>query len=135
MKGKDTEPRPKKVQESVEQTPNFIRVRVEDPTKFVRFRIKVLGKGVKAVIGFLKGGGSKIQSVLFPRDKYNLAQAKSWIKKHGFTVEETYWVHDIIIDPNTIELYFEETVARDEDEVGRVDIEEIDDDAFEWLVS
>ena len=135
MKADDTKPRPKKVQESIEQTPNFIRVRVENPKKFIRFRIKVLGKGIKAVMGFLKEGGSRIQSVLFPRNKYTLAQAKAWVKKHGYTVEETYWVHDIIIDPKTVELYFEETIAKDEDEVGKVDIEKINEDEFEWLIT
>ena len=70
-------------------TENYIRVRVANPSLFIRFRIKVLGHGIKAVIGFKKGGGSQIQSVLFPKEQYNLAQAKAWIKSHGYSVAET----------------------------------------------
>jgi len=88
---------------------------VASPTLFSRFRVKLLGKGIKAVIGFKKSGGSEIQSFLFPKDQYNLAQAKAWIKAHNYHVSETkaYYVHNIDIDPNTLELILEETEATD----------------------
>jgi len=118
----------------IEKTPNYIRIRVASPKKFIRLRIKTLGKGIKAVIGFKKGGGSQIQSVLFPRSRYTLAQAKAWIKKHGYKVEESYWVTDIDIDPTTMELILEESVATEEEEVPAVDVKKIKKDDFKWLI-
>lgn len=118
----------------VEKTPNFIRIRVANPANFVRFAVKILGKGIKAVIGFKKGGGSQIQSLLFPRNKYNLKQAKAWVKSHDYSIEETFWVHEILIDPTTHELVIEESVASDENEVPKVDVIKIKKDVFKWLI-
>ena len=96
----------------VEATANYIRVRVADPAGFTRFRVKTLGSGIKAVIGFMKGGGSKIQSILFPRERYDMKSARSWVSSHGYKVHETLLVHDIIIDPKTFDLTFiEESVT------------------------
>ena len=83
----------------VDITANFIRIRVASPKSFIRFRVKTLGAGIKAVIGFKKGGGSQIQSVLFPKSKYNLSQARAWIKKHGYAVHETQAFAVIDINP------------------------------------
>lgn len=118
----------------IEKTANYIRIRVVSPSQFSRFRIKLLGKGIKAVIGFMKGGGSKIQSLLFPRKKYTLKTAKAWVKSHGHTVEETYFVNEIDIDPETMDLVLEETVATAEDEAREIDIDEIEEDEFKWLI-
>jgi hypothetical protein len=81
--------------------------------------VKLLGNGIKAVIGFKSGGGSEIQSFLFPKSQYNLAQAKAWIKEHKYHVAETqaYYVHSIDIDPKTFELILEESLATDYFEV------------------
>ena len=102
----------------VETTANYIRVRVADPAGFIRFRVKSLTKGIKAVIGFMKGGGSKIQSILFSRDKYDMKAARSWVSSHGYKVHETLVVYDIIIDPKTFDLTFiEETVTETQEAV------------------
>ena len=60
----------------IDVTANYVRIRVASPSKFARLRVKTLGKGIKGIIGFMKGGGSEIQSFLFPRKQYTLAQAK-----------------------------------------------------------
>src|SRR3989304_2166485 len=97
----------------IDVTANYVRIRVANPSLFSRFRVKLLGKGIKAVVGFKKGGGSQIQSFLFPKSQYTLAQAKAWIKEHKYHVSETeaYWVSKVDIDPDTKELILEETVA------------------------
>jgi len=118
----------------IEKTPNFIRIRVASPKLFIRFRIKTLGKGIKAVIGFKKGGGSQIQSLLFSRTKWTLKTAKAWVKKHKYKVEESFWVDEILIDPETKELVLEETVATDDEEVPEINIKEIKEDVFAWLI-
>lgn len=118
----------------IEKTPNFIRIRVENPKKFIRLRIKVLGKGIKAIIGFKKGGGSQIQSLLFSRKKWTLKTAKAWVKSHKMKVEESYWVHEILIDPENMELVLEETIAVDDGEVSKIDIKKIKEDVFKWLI-
>lgn len=108
-----------------------------NPAQFIRFRLKVLGKGIKAVIGFKKGGGSEVQSFLFPKSQYTLAKAKAWIKEHKYHVSETeaYWVTSIDIDPETKDLILEETLAKDEDEEDSgVDVHEMSEDVFRWLV-
>lgn len=115
----------------IEKTENYIRIRIADPTGFTRFRVKTLGKGIKGVIGFLKGGGSKLQSILFPRDRYDMKSAKSWVSSHGYKVSETLIVHDIIIDPKTLDLTFiEETVT----ETQEAAIERPARKAWEWLL-
>ena len=68
----------------VDVTANYVRIRVASPSKFIRMRVKTLGKGIRAIVGFKKGGGSEIQSFLFPRSRYTLAQAKAWIKAHDY---------------------------------------------------
>ena len=118
----------------IEKTPNYIRIRVANPKSFVRFIVKVLGKGIKAVIGFKAGGGSQIQSLLFPRTRYTLAQAKAWVKKHNYTIEESFWVTEINIDPETMDLVLEESVAKDDEEVPEVDVIQMKEDEFKWLV-
>jgi len=118
----------------VEKTPNYIRIRIASPKNVVRYRIKDFGKGIKALIAFLKAGGSTIQSFLFSRKKWTLKTAKAWLKKHNYSVEESFWVNDILIDPETNELVLEETVAKSDDEVSKIDLENIKEDVFKWLI-
>jgi hypothetical protein len=35
------------------------------------------------VIGFIKDGGSEVQSYLFLKSKWTLDKAKAWVKAHG----------------------------------------------------
>lgn len=95
-----------------------------------------MGKGIKAVIGFKKGGSSQIQSLLFPKKMYTLAQAKAWVKAHNYHVAETvaYLVTDIIIDPETKELVLEETVATDYDSIPDEELLNMKEDVFKWLM-
>lgn len=120
----------------IEKTANFIRIRVASPKKFIRFRVKTLGKGIKAIIGFEKGGGSQIQSLLFSKKKWTLKTAKAWTKAHKYKVEETFLITEVSIDPETMELVLEETVATEEDErlEKPIDVEEPKKGEFGWLI-
>lgn len=112
----------------VEKTANFIRIRVASPKLFTRFRVKILGKGIKAVIGFKKGGGSQIQSLLFPRGSYTLAQAKAWVKKKGYSISETYAVMDIDVSKEGLDMFIERKIEIEESEK-----EEPKKDSEYWL--
>ena len=105
----------------VEVTERYIRIRVENPKNFVRFRIKTLGKGIRAIIGFPKKGGSRIQSFLFDRKKWTLKQAKAWVKRHGYSIAETFAVRDIIFDKQG-NFYFDERPIIEETKKPKVDI-------------
>jgi len=123
----------------VEITANFIRIRVASPSQFLRFSVKTLGAGIKAVIGFRKGGGSQIQSVLFPKSRYTLASARAWIEKHGMAVHETYLVTDIDVGVDYID--FKEVLVTPEMEMDlveleshAVDVKNIKKETWEWLL-
>ena len=119
----------------IDITANYIRIRVASPSDFIRMRIKILGKGIKAVIGFMKGGGSKIQSFLFSKDYYTLVQAKAWIKSHKYTVQESWLVTDIDVGPDYIE--FQETLITseiDEELSKEIDIpDELKKEPWSWM--
>jgi hypothetical protein len=124
----------------VDVTANYVRIRVASPSKFIRMRVKTLGKGIRAIIGFKKGGGSEIQSFLFPRSRYTLAQAKTWIKSHNYHVHESFLVTDINVVKEGEETYldFEETLITPvmEDELLRtehIDVTQIKTEIWEWL--
>lgn len=109
----------------------YIRVRVADPINFVRFRVKTLENGIKSVMGFIKDGGSEIQSILLPREKFDLKTAKIWVTSHGYKVNETLLVYDIIIDPKTFDLTFiEETVT----ETQEAKVERPKSKPWAWLL-
>jgi len=121
----------------VDVTANFIRIRVASPKKFIRFRVKTLGSGIKAVIGFRAGGGSQIQSVLFPKSRYTLATARAWIKKHGYSVEETYLVTDIAVGVDYI--FFDEKPITPEQEKEllkepEIDVVKMKKETWSWLL-
>jgi hypothetical protein len=99
-------------------------------------RVKTLGKGIRAIIGFKKDGGSEIQSFLFPRKQYTLAQAKAWIKSHDYTVSESYLVTDINVGVDYLD--FEETLITPEMEnellaTEKIDVTTIKREIWEWL--
>ncbi|MGD0343104.1 MAG: hypothetical protein ABSA76_15495 [Bacteroidales bacterium] len=99
----------------VETTANYIRVRVAENEKFNRFRVETLSSGIKAVRGYINQV-SKIQSILFSRERYDMKAAKTWVVSHGYKVNETLLVYDIIIDPKTFDLTFiEESVTETEE--------------------
>ena len=120
----------------VDVTANYVRIRVASPSKFIRMRVKTLGKGIRAIIGFKKEGGSEIQSFLFPRKQYTLAQAKAWIKSHGYHVSESYLVTDINVGVDYLD--FEETLITPEMEnellkTEKIDVLAIPKETWEWL--
>lgn len=120
----------------VEETANYVRIRVASPSKFTRFRVKLLGKGIRAIVGFKKGGGSEIQSFLFPRSRYTLAQAKAWIKSHDYSVSESFLVTDINIGVDYLD--FEETLITPEMEnkllmTEHIDVTTIKKETWEWM--
>ncbi len=106
---------------SPDVTANYIRIRVKDPKGFTKLRIKGLTGRVKAVVGFIKGGGSEIQSVLFPKDTYSVTDAKRWMNVHGHTIQEVYMVQDIMINPKNFEFAFIEEVYHGEEEKSKHD--------------
>jgi hypothetical protein len=121
----------------VDVTANYVRIRIASPSQFIRMRVKTLGKGIKAIIGFKKAGGSEIQSVLFPRKQYTLAQAKAWIKSHGYTVSESYLVTDINVGVDYLD--FEETLITEEIEnellkTEKIDVNTIKPEIWEWML-
>jgi len=65
---------------------NFHAARVKAPGLFLRVRVLDTTKtGVMIYGGPLKSkpkGGSVVQSVRFPKDKFNPKQAKAWLKEH-----------------------------------------------------
>jgi hypothetical protein len=123
----------------VDVTANYVRLRVASPSKFIRFRVKLLGKGIRAIIGFKKEGGSEIQSFLFPRSRYTLSKAKAWIKSHGYTVHESWLVTDILIGEDYLE--FQESLITPEIEARITELEFniVEDikkpETWEWLLS
>lgn len=58
--------------------------RQTDPDDYVRFRRKTLARGIDAVIGFKRDGGSEIQSLRFDAERFTAAEAKTWLKDHDF---------------------------------------------------
>jgi len=67
-----------------EVTEKYVRIRQKPPGQYVRMRTITISsaKGIKAVIGFKKGGGSEVQSYLFDKKKWTIATAKKWIAEH-----------------------------------------------------
>jgi len=76
----------------------FHHRRVCDKKKFDQrsFRVKAFGKrGIKATIGCPTGKwdptkkrckiGTVVQNILFPKDKFTLGQADSWMRKYEMT--------------------------------------------------
>lgn len=70
-------------------TENYIRIRIRDPRTIVEgsFRTITISeqRGIKAVIGKLKSnpdGGTKIQSVLFEKNKWTTQEAVAWVNEH-----------------------------------------------------
>jgi len=65
-------------------TENYIRMRQKAPGQYVRMRTITISaaKGIKAVVGFKKGGGSEVQSYLFDKKKWTVASARKWIAEH-----------------------------------------------------
>jgi cation transport regulator len=73
-------------------TENYIRLRQKDPNDFEKdtFRTIILSKsrGIHAIIGRLKGKATTtIQSYLFEKNKWNVKDAQTWVKKHQGSID------------------------------------------------
>lgn len=75
---------------------SFIRMRVNESKPYSKWRIKQLGNGIRTVIGFTKGGGNEIQSVLFSKGQYSIEEAVQWMNEHGYIIQEVTLVSDVI---------------------------------------
>jgi hypothetical protein len=90
--------------------------------------VKTIGKGIKAVIGFKKGGGSEIQSLLFPKSKYNLAQARAWVKEHKYKVHESYLIKEFIITESYLDFdEVEITPEMEKELLGEVEVPHVEE--------
>jgi hypothetical protein len=122
----------------IEKTANYIRIRVANPSNFTRFRVKPITAGIRAVIGFKSDGGSEIQSLLFSKDSFTLAQAKTWVKKHNYSIEESYQVNQVLFDNKTNEIVFDEEIINIEDvievEETEIDWSKISESDWKWLM-
>lgn len=87
-----------------EVTENYVRIRQKSPGQYVRMRTIWISKskGIKAVIGFKRGGGSEVQSYLFDKKKWTIATAKKWIAAHkGDSIGDTILLERLMdIDPD-----------------------------------
>jgi hypothetical protein len=66
--------------------PNEHAARVRDPALFQpdSFRSKELARGIRVIIGKLKGSSSMaVQAYRFAADQYTAAEAKEWLKRNG----------------------------------------------------
>jgi hypothetical protein len=125
----------------VETTANYVRIRVASPSKFIRMRVKTLGKGIRAIVGFKKEGGSEIQSILFPRARYTLAQAKAWVSAHNYHIHESFLINDINLvkdNDGLVCLDFNETLITPEMEnellrTEKIDVSKIKKETWEWM--
>ena len=117
----------------IEVTPNYIRVRVADPKLFKTFRVITLSekKGIRAVIGIpKKGGSSVIQSIMFAKSKgWTISKVRKWIREHGYTIQEIYLVYGIDIDPKRKELVLHETVYKE-----KFDVKNLSGEKLKWLI-
>ena len=70
--------------------PNEHSCRLEDPGQFERFARMTRRHGSKAysaIIGFLKGGGSKTQALRYPKDTWTAAEARAHCQDNGGSFE------------------------------------------------
>ena len=66
--------------------PNYHAARIKNPNLFVRIVVlRTLDNGIMIYGGPLKsnpGGGTTAQTYRFPRTKFTVAQAKTWLRDH-----------------------------------------------------
>lgn len=64
--------------------PNYHSVRLESPVHFTRFayRKNLMGKGIDAVFGIYRRGGSRLQAIRFDRHRWTLDKVKRWLVTH-----------------------------------------------------
>jgi|GEM_PF-1480392 len=104
-----------------EETGTSYRYRVQDPENFEpdSFRTIALGEsGVQAVVGCIKGGSGAmvIQSLIFPKDKFSLDEAKQWVEQHPNAVKIRKGINDT---GNSVYEFIKEVPVEKVDKVKR----------------
>jgi hypothetical protein len=76
-------------------TENYIRIRIRNPGTMVDGSFRTItiseSQGIKAVIGKLKSdpnGPTKIQSVLFDKNKWTVDRAVKWVREHKESLKD-----------------------------------------------
>jgi len=79
-------------------TENYIRIRVRDPGDFREDSFRTVwisrAQGINSVQGKLKNppqgheGSMVVQSFLFMKDRWNVAEAQAWVREHRDTISE-----------------------------------------------
>lgn len=67
-----------------------LRIRQASPKRFSKIREKNLTEGVSAAIGITKEGRTQVQSFIFDKSKFNLQEAKNWVKEHNSKLKENF---------------------------------------------
>lgn len=107
--------------------PNFHSARIASPNLFVRIvQLQELPNGIRILGGPLKSdpqGSGKPQSYRFPRDKFTVSEAKTWLKDHDIKV--------ILFEPATGEKDMYEDYAPEF--IGNINKETADINMFEQI--
>jgi len=67
--------------------PNEHACRIQDPKKYARIRRQndKFGKGIHAIWGIPKDGGTELQALRFSKSNFSAEEAKKWAKDHDYT--------------------------------------------------
>lgn len=69
--------------------PNYHSARLIEPKKFKKYAYKKVGKGIDMVFGIDEeleqelDEKTHLQAIRFDKNKWSVADAKAWLKKHG----------------------------------------------------
>jgi HK97 family phage prohead protease len=66
--------------------PNEHAARINSPGKYVRHRREndKFGEGIDVIWGIKEDGTTEVQAIRFDADKFTVAEAKEWLKKHDY---------------------------------------------------
>lgn len=113
---------------AVEKTETSLRFRQSPPGKYKRFRVGKPAPGIEFVYGVVDAAGGEkveVQSVVFDKEKFTLAQAKKWLADHDMKMGESAvgisavggaFVHDERIYIGVIEEHSERVSMGDMDD-------------------
>lgn len=72
----------------IDTTDKSLRFRQKQPGKYERYATKKIAPGVEFVLGFDKDGKSEVQSVVFDHAKFDMDDAKKWLKDNDMKAGE-----------------------------------------------
>ena len=77
-----------------------IRIRQKPVEKFSKLRTMHIREGIQAVVGF-KDDTKQIQSFVFDKTKFNLTEAKAWVKENKDSIADMINLkEDDVTEPN-----------------------------------